>query len=55
MTPPLIDPRACSDRDLREILETDPNASDEYRKELERRERREAEAAHWEDHFGIDQ
>jgi 5'-deoxynucleotidase YfbR-like HD superfamily hydrolase len=52
--PPLIEPRACSIHDLREILATDPNASDEYRRELERREARQAEVEHWEDRFGVD-
>ena len=55
MSAPLIDPKTCSDRDLIEIIETDPNASAEYHTELKHRERRRAEAEHWENHFGVDE
>ncbi len=40
--------RKCSDQDLREILQTDPDCPAEYREELRRRERRKAEVKHWE-------
>ena len=35
---PIVDPKTCSDDDLRTIIESDPAASIAYDKELERRE-----------------
>lgn len=46
--PPLVDPRVCTDDELREIIETDPNANPDYQKELDRRERHQAEVHHYE-------
>lgn len=51
---PLVDPSACSELDLREIIETDPNASPDYQRELDRRKRHQDEVSHWEDKFGIE-
>ena len=44
----LIDPTTCSIEDLKEILRTDPTASLEYARELDRKRALAAEIAHWE-------
>ena len=51
---PMVDPVACSLDDLKEIIETDPDASPAYQRELTRREARQAEVDHYEDIFGVE-
>jgi hypothetical protein len=51
MSEPLVDPVLCSVEELREIIETDPTASEAYQRELNRRERMQFEIDHYEDMY----